>query len=610
MAYAQKLGIKPFGLEQIAPRRLEVGRTSENTISLTPEGSETHAPRQRAPERSTKRRGSTRTTPTLAWTMRMRRILLPLVALLSLGTANAVEAQSARLRSPGSLPRATSGAADQAEVFMGALEAITQLAMTPPTDSALWVAALDGMVAALNDPYAEVFTPAEAEAFDEANTGNYAGIGIQITELNDRVTVTAVFRGYPADAAGMQVGDIVFAINDEDATAWTSSQVSDVVRGEPGTSVTVVIEREGYDEPLTFDIVRAQVHVETVKVDDMGDGLTYVFMDRFARGAAQEMDSLLDGRDASRGLIVDLRGNPGGYLDEALMLSDLFLSPGQKLAGTRSRVPGGDGEKADESWTDRVPARLPNVPMVVLVNGYSASASEILAGALQDHDRALIIGQRTFGKGLVQTVLNLPAGRRIRLTTGEWVTPLGRSLHRGRDAEGRPLPEDVDTFPTIVSQSGRELVAAGGIFPDLMLEDDTLTLAERDLLQGAVDARIPLPLRIAEFGFAEAQELMAQGGDPTLRADRFDVFVGKLIEEGLPSELLEAEGVLAYLRWRAEISVADRMDRLGAAAEIRMERDPVLREAVRLLEQVQSQTQLFAEAAAQASASETGTPEG
>jgi carboxyl-terminal processing protease len=525
----------------------------------------------------------------------MRRIRLLAAVALALLSAPLSAQQSVGPGQTGDGPDPT---ADQAQVFMGAMQAISRLALSEPTDSALWANALEGLVASLNDPYAEVFTPEESEAFNEANTGNYAGIGIQITQLNERVTVTAVFRGYPADGVGMQVGDVIVGVDGDDATEWTTAQVSEVVRGEPGTEVTVRVQREGYDQPLAFDITRAQVHVEAVKVDEVGDNLTYVFMDRFARGAAQEMDSLLRLDPDTDGIILDLRGNPGGFLDEALMLSDLFLTPGDTLASVRGKTTRSGGAISEQSYRDRAPPRFPDVPMVVLVNGYSASASEILAGALQDHDRALVIGQRSFGKGLVQTVLDLPAGQQMRLTTGEWVTPLGRSLHRPRDAEGRPLAEDVDTFPHITSPSGRDLVAAGGIFPDLEISDDTLTVAERELLQGAAEAEVPLPLRIAEFGFAEAKALGLENGEPRLREAPFDDFLTALVDEGLPAELLEGDGVREYLRWRAAISVADRMDRLGASATIRMERDPVLAEAVRLLEASRDQMALYAAAAA------------
>lgn len=525
------------------------------------------------------------------------------LALLAVAAMPALAQSTASRITPGD---ATASAGE--DVFRSTLEAISTLHMSAPSDSALWERAIDGLIEGLDDPYAEVFTPAEVAAFEEQNTGNYAGIGIQITELNDMVTVTAVFNATPADDMGMQEGDVIVEIDGVDARDFTTDSVSKVVRGTPGTQVTVKVERAGYDQPIPFELTRAEVHVPTVRSGAFDDGLAYVVMDRFARGAVQEMDSVLREYPAMNGLIIDLRGNPGGYLDEALMLSDLFLSPGQKLASTRSRTPGRAGEPTEESWDDRVPPRIPDVPMVVLVDEFSASASEILAGALQDHDRALVVGQRSFGKGLVQTVMPLPHGRQLRLTTGEWLTPLGRSLHRPRASDGRPLPENVDTFPRIQSELGRDLVAVGGIFPDVPIADDTLTLAERDLLQAAVDVEVPLPLRIAEFGFAEAQALNATGQAPTLREEPFQEFLDQLVADGLERSLIEAEGVEDYLRWRASLSVADRMADLGARAEFLQSRDPVLREAVQLLRGSASQSALYAAAARVVEAQSTGDP--
>lgn len=487
----------------------------------------------------------------------------------------------------------------EAEVFVSALRAISQLHLDQFSDSVLWTRALDGLIESLDDPYASVFTPEEAEEFDEENTGNYAGIGVQITELNDVVTVTAVFRGTPAEQAGLLVGDVIVGVDEDAARDWTTQQVSDVIRGPAGTAVQVRIEREGYEQPLSFDIVRDEVHVSALAEDRLSGGIAYVAMDRVARGIAQELDSILrKHRDAS-GLILDLRGNPGGYLDEALYLSDLFLEPGQTLASTQART-AGRPTPSDESYTDRVAARVPRLPIVVLVDEFTASAAEILAGALQDHDRALVIGQRTFGKGVVQTVLDLPHGRRLRLTTGTWHTPLGRSLHRPRGADGRPLEENLDTFPHVRTAAGRELVAAGGIFPDLEVADDTLRLAERELLQKAAEAEIPLPLRLIEFGFAEAQALQAAGETfPRLRDDRFEELVDALVREGVPAEVVRNEVARDWLAWRARLAIADRMgpEYVGEGALIRMERDPVLRTAVDLLGSASTQTALFAQAA-------------
>ena len=525
----------------------------------------------------------------------MRRISTLLFALL-IALPTALSAQTAARSTP---PRPANAAQEQAQVFVSALQAISQLHQSALPDSALWAKALDGLIASLDDPYAAVFTPTEVAEFEESNTGDYTGIGIQITELNDEVTVTGVFRSTPADRAGMQVGDIIVDVDGEDTSDWNTEQVSNVVRGPVGTDVSVRVTRPGYPQPIAFPITRATVHVPAVFSDELDGDIVYVVMDRVARNAAQELDEVLRANSDANGIVIDLRQNPGGYLDESLMLADLFLQPGQRLASTRSRAPGEPSGTSEESWDAQMPARVPDVPVVVLVDAYTASAAEILAGALQDYDRALVMGQRTFGKGVVQTVLELPYGRQLRLTTGSWYTPLGRSLHRARDAQGRPLPEQIDSLPTIFTDGGRELVAAGGIFPDLEVENDTLTLRERDLLIFTAEQGVPLPLRLAEFAFAEARDLQEAGQAPELRPEAFDRFVEELREDGVPEEFLTDEGVLGYLAWRAEIGIADRMDDLGAAAEFRMARDPVLAEAVALLRGSATQQELFAHAGAE-----------
>ncbi len=535
--------------------------------------------------------------------MRLAKTLLSLLVLSLVPAGLAGQTASASRATPDEGARSTSAANVEAQVFVSALQAIGQLFQEPLSDSTLWTRALDGLVESLEDPYASVFTPEEVEVFEEGNTGNYAGIGVQITELNDVVTVTAVFRSTPADQVGMQVGDVIVGVDGHDAVEWSSDTVADSVRGPVGSAVEVRVQRAGYETPLTFPITRDQVHVPAVEADLLDGDVAYVVMDRVARNAAQEMDLILQEYSDASGIIVDLRRNPGGYLDESLMLADLFLKPGERLASTRSRNPTVDGGEAkEESWDSRMIARVPTTPIVVLVDEFTASAAEILAGALQDYDRALVVGQRTFGKGVVQTVLDLPYDRKIRFTTGSWYTPLGRSLHRPRDGSGRPLEEDPDTFPTVDSAGGRELVAAGGIFPDLEVPYDTLTLVERELLSQAAEAEVPLPLRIAEFSFAEARALEGQGRGPDIRDEAFSEFMDQLESEGVSRELLDTEDSQRYLRWRTRISIADRMDRLGSSVSFRMERDAALAEAYRLLLSSSTQTDLFA--AAETSAAE------
>ena len=501
-----------------------------------------------------------------------------------------------------------SAAAVQAEVFQQALDEIAARHQTVFSDSALWAKALEGMVDALNDPYASVFTPEEVEDFDEGNTGNYTGIGVQITELNGQVTITKVFRGTPADQAGLLEGDVIVGVDEEDASEWTTDDVSETIRGPAGTDVRVGVAREGFDDPIGFNITRDEVHVSAVASAYLRgeETIGYVALDRVARGAAMEVDSALRTVvPASRGVILDLRRNPGGFLDEALMLADVFLERGQTLASLRSRQPGSEaGEVSEESWNARIPPRIPDRPIVILVDDFTASAAEIVAGALQDYDRALVVGERTFGKGVVQTVMDLPYGHKLRITTGTWHTPLGRSLHRPRDDQGRPLAEDLDTFPTMTTPAGRELYGMGGIFPDLVIEPDTLKKVERELLRTAGETQVPLGVRLQEFGFDEAQALKEAGEPPRLREGAFEDFLATLAEEGLPGELLEDPDGRDYLAWRARVAVADRMDDIGAAAAFRMERDPVLTKAVELLRGSEDQMALFDAAASARAAQE------
>lgn len=477
--------------------------------------------------------------------------------------------------------------AQQADVFVCAMQAISATHISAQDDSSLWERAIDGLLASLDDPYAAVFTPEQVDAFDEETTGDYVGIGVQISPLNNAITLTAVFRGTPAERAGMLVGDRIVEVNGVDARGWTTAQASDVIRGPIGTTVRVSVERTGYSAPINVDIERAEVHVTAVSSGWIADGVGYIQMDRMAEGSAAELQGALQKLQAAKGIVFDLRGNPGGFLGEALMITDMLLEPGQKLAQASTRVAGQD-EPSVESWLARSLPALPGVPMVVLVDGFSASAAEIVAGALQDYDRALVVGSRTFGKGIVQTVSDLPHGRKLRITTGEWTTPLGRSLHRPRDMQGRPLEGDEGPFPTIMTESGRELISGGGIHPDLEVAQDTLTLQERELLQTIAQDSIPLNTRIQEFAFAEAQQARENGGEFDISEADLDDFLSALEGEGLSSELAQDSGTRRYLSWLVRRAAADRLDtergldEVGEAKRIQMERDAVLRIAVQL----------------------------
>ena len=264
-------------------------------------------------------------------------------------------------------PGEASGDPPEVDVLSSAVNAIAEMHMDAFSDSALWEAAIDGVIQALDDPYAEVFTPQEAEAWEEDTTGNYSGIGLQITLLNNEVTVTAVFRGFPANEHGLAVGDVIVGVNQHDASEWSTGMAADSIRGPVGTDVRVRIKRVGYDDPISYTITREEVHVPAVSWGILENDIGYVIMDRVARNAAREMNEALAELGESDGLIIDLRRNPGGFLDESLMLADLFLAPGATLASTVQRVPGTSADQPEtDSYGDRWPIQVPKLPIVIL----------------------------------------------------------------------------------------------------------------------------------------------------------------------------------------------------------------------------------------------------
>jgi carboxyl-terminal processing protease len=542
--------------------------------------------------------------------LRPRFLTLGLI-FLGLGLSAApVAAQGTNGVPPQAGARTSSTPSEAQEVFLSTLRAILDFGVEDYTDETLWERAVQGLIEQLGDPYAAVLSRDEAQAFEEDSSGNYAGIGVQISELNGGVTITAVFRNTPAQRAGLLVGDRIVGVNAEDARGWTTEDASRKIRGEPGTNVDVWVERDGLPQPIRHTIRREQVHLPAVTSDRIFGEIDYIALDRFARNSAQEVDSVLRSLDNPRGIILDLRRNPGGHLDESLFMADLFLDRGQVLASTRARRPGTRGAPDEERAFARIPPRVPDVPLIVLVDGFSASASEIVAGALQDHDRALVIGERTFGKGTVQSIVPLPAGRLLRITSGGWYTPLGRSLDRPRDRQGRVI--EVDSMTTYQTAGGRVLLGGGGVAPDLAIDPDTLTAGEQAFVRAAVEAQYPLAQRIQEVAFQVAQDRRldeTSGAGTRLPFPETAVrsLLGDLQEAGLPPEVLGAE-TTAYLRWRLEVTLYQRLDLLAPSLEVLAERDPVLSEAVRLLQSARTQEDLFGRAAAQGAQAVAGRP--
>ena len=310
---------------------------------------------------------------------------------------------------------------------------------------------------------------------------------MEIAETQGFITVQRVFPHTPAEQAGVQEGDRINFIDTTNIRGWTVSQTSDALKGNPGSKVLVKFSRPGVPELIPITFTRAVVNIPAVPYAIMLDGrIGYIPLLQFNESAREELENSVTRltRQGAKGVIIDLRGNPGGILDQALTVSNLFLKKGQQVSSIRAR----NGENQTFVATDDPIA--PTIPLVLLTDGRSASASEIVAGALQDHDRALIVGTTSFGKGLVQSIFPLEGGYALKMTTAKWYTPSGRSIQKERKllpsgdfVEVMPDSLETDSVrrsrPAFRSDAGRTVYGGGAITPDIIVRPDTLTTSEQ-----------------------------------------------------------------------------------------------------------------------------------
>jgi carboxyl-terminal processing protease len=293
----------------------------------------------------------------------------------------------------------------------------------PPKD--LIYNAIKGTLRGL-DPHSSFLDPDSYREMQVETSGSFGGLGIEITLKDDILTVVAPIDGTPAYRAGLHTGDRIIKI---DGLSTKDMQLADAVkrmRGKPGSKVTVTIVREGWTEPKDFDIVREQIRVHSVKAVPMGDGVDYIKLRQFQEQSPHDLEAALEqfSKEGMKALVLDLRNNPGGLLTAAVEVSEKFIEDGKLVVYTEGRV-----RNQNMRFSAHAKRGYSQMPMVILVNGGSASASEIVAGALQDYGRATIVGTQTFGKGSVQTIIPLSDGSGLRLTTAKYFTPKGRSIH-------------------------------------------------------------------------------------------------------------------------------------------------------------------------------------
>jgi carboxyl-terminal processing protease len=350
----------------------------------------------------------------------------------------------------------------------------------------LYKKAVDGMLLELHDPHSLYLTPDRLAKLNESTTGRYAGVGIQMDVRDGWITVVAPLAGTPAQRAGILTGDRLVEIDGHSTRGWTADEAMKAIRGDPGTVVHVQVERPGASARLPFTLTREEIHFHSVQHALMlKDGIGYVDLAVFSENSDRELRSAIDSlrRAGMRKLIFDLRGDPGGLLDQGVAVADLFLDPGQKIVSMRGRT-----SAADHDFVDRFPQSWPEMPMVVLVDSGSASASEIVSGALQDHDRAVIVGTTSYGKGSAQSLFTMPDGGALKLTTALWYTPSGRSINRPRTDDDDDSDDDAlrtlgadTTRPQFHTDAGRVVLGGGGITPDVPVSDSAESAAAAEL---------------------------------------------------------------------------------------------------------------------------------
>lgn len=333
-------------------------------------------------------------------------------------------------------------------------------------------AGIDGMLETL-DPYTVYIQREDGDEVELITNGKYGGIGVTIGQRDGTIQVMTVMEGYSAQRQGIIPGDRIIEVDGVPVASKKPDEVRSLTRGEPGTEVRVLVEREGESAPITFVLIREEIQIKNVTYAGfLEQGIAYVRLERFSRTAGEEMRAALKDlklKGEIRGIVVDLRGNPGGLLDAAVEVVSKFVPRGSTIVNTKGRRP-----EAEKQYRSAEEPLLPSTPLVLLTDRNSASASEIVAGAIQDLDRGLIVGTRTFGKGLVQTILPLNYGAQLKITTARYYTPSGRSIqeidyiHRNKDGIFAAYADSLKKEFT--TAAGRTVYEHGGVSPDSLVE--------------------------------------------------------------------------------------------------------------------------------------------
>lgn len=373
----------------------------------------------------------------------------------------------------------------QLTIFSDAYKEVATLYVEEVSPERLMTTGLNAMLKEL-DPYTVFIPEGEQQQMEIISTGSYGGVGIDAGFRGDNIVVIAPLEGYPADRAGIRPGDMIIEINGVSVENITPEEVQQLTLGDPGTSLSLTIRRTGMDELLEFNLERERIEVKNVEYSgrlDRNNDIGYIKLTRFGQRSAEEIREQLLGfrSDSVKSLILDLRNNPGGLLNEAVEIVDKFIGPGVTVVETKGRIQG-----ENSTFVSDEPAVFEEMPVIVLMNEGSASASEVVAGAFQDLDRAVILGETSFGKGLVQTVRPLSYNTSLKITISQYFTPSGRSIqsvdYTGNNSDnGRQIPDSLRRAFT--TKNGRTVYDGFGIEPDVKVSEKELSRLQLALLQ-------------------------------------------------------------------------------------------------------------------------------
>lgn len=370
------------------------------------------------------------------------------------------------------------------DIFSSVYREVNMYYVDPTDPGKLMKKGIDSMLETL-DPYTNYIPESDIEDFRFLTTGQYGGIGALIKQKGDNVIISDPYEGYPAQKAGLLAGDLILEIDGKAVNNKKTDDISRLLKGSPKTQVHLLIQREGESAPFEKTITREEIKVKSVPYYGMvSDDIAYIRLNSFTENSGRDLGAALKelkSKHQLKGLVFDLRNNPGGLLNEAVNVSNLFVERGQDIVSTKGRL-----KDLDRTYKALNEAVDPGIALAVLVNSGSASASEIVSGSLQDLDRAVIVGQRTFGKGLVQTTRPLSYNTQLKITTAKYYVPSGRCIqaldysHRNEDGSVGKVPDSLLTeFST---RAGRKVFDGGGILPDVSMDATKLSNISVSLL--------------------------------------------------------------------------------------------------------------------------------